>query len=134
MLLLMLSTAISPKVMFSFLVSVSLPPLLKQCTTIRAPFCRSRVPYPHIYTPPLHLPPPHTLTHTHTHTHTHDPYIPSGIGSSCFAVLPFPLHVLTAGILAGNLSSTVPYALGVSLMSVCSGTFIHGLLSWSLFM
>jgi len=32
----------------------------------------------------------------------------SGTGSSCFAVLPFPRHVLTAGILPGYLTSSVP--------------------------
>lgn len=55
-------------------------------------------------------------------------YMLSGAGFSCFAVLPLALHVLTAGIFASHRSSSVPYALGVSLMSVWSGTFIQGLL------
>lgn len=48
----------------------------------------------------------------------------------CLATLPFALHVLTAGMSARNRSSCVPYALGVSFISVCSGTSIHGLLLW----
>ena len=60
-------------------------------------------------------------------------YMVSPVGASCFAVLPLPLQVLTAGILASYRTSSVPYALGVSLMSVCNGTFIQGLLAWSFF-
>lgn len=52
---------------------------------------------------------------------------------SCFALLPFSLNVLTAGISAFSLSSCVLYALGVNLISVCSGTSIHGLRSCGTF-
>jgi hypothetical protein len=55
-------------------------------------------------------------------------------GSSCFATLPFPLHVLTASTPALKTSLSVPYALGVNLMRVCSGTFSQGDFSWSSFM
>ena len=51
----------------------------------------------------------------------------------CSALLPFPLHVLTAGMSAFSLSSCVEYALGVSLISVWRGTSIHGLCSCGTF-
>ena len=46
----------------------------------------------------------------------------SPTGSSCLATEPLPRHVLTASMPAAVRSSCVPYALGVSLMSVCKGT------------
>lgn len=49
----------------------------------------------------------------------------SPTGSSCFATEPLPRHVLTASMPAAVRSSCVPYALGVSLMSVCKGTCFY---------
>ena len=79
-------------------------PCLSSLSTLSPDHRTKRPPLPRFIPPTTDHQPPHTTHHLPPHE----------TALSCFAVLPFILNVLTAGILARNLTSSVPYALGVN--------------------